>query len=272
MAEIADTGRPSWTGLVLSRFDQAVAQSPGNRGWRAPFIAGLTFFFIWLCFYIDAGASPGLQNWLGVVAWVYIMLLLRGEDNFVRLQVLVAIAFATLGEHFASVYMQAYIYRLDNVPAFVPPGHGAVYLSALLMSRSWFFKKYARELLALVLVSGTVWSFWGGFIGSRGDVLGGVLFGLFVLCVLVGRSPLLYLGAFFITSWLEVVGTSLGNWSWAVNEPVFGLPQGNPPSGVAAWYCLVDWVALTGAPALLIVWGRLRSLAGLGTKETKSQV
>jgi hypothetical protein len=30
-----------------------------------------------------------------------------------------------------------------------------------------------------------------------------------------------------------------------------GLSQGNPPSGVAAWYCLVDAVAIGGAAPLL---------------------
>jgi hypothetical protein len=30
-----------------------------------------------------------------------------------------------------------------------------------------------------------------------------------------------------------------------------GLSQGNPPSGVAAWYCLVDAVAIGGAASLL---------------------
>jgi hypothetical protein len=66
-----------------------------------------------------------------------------------------------------------------------------------------------------------------------------------------GRSPLLYLAAFFITTWLELIGTAVGTWHWAVIGPVLQLPQGNPPSGVAAWYCLVDAVAIGGAPKVL---------------------
>ena len=62
---------------------------------------------------------------------------------------------------------------------------------------------------------------------------------------------MVYLGAFFITSWLEIVGTSAGTWAWAVIDPASKLPQGNPPSGVAAWYCLVDAVAIAGATPLL---------------------
>jgi hypothetical protein len=60
-----------------------------------------------------------------------------------------------------------------------------------------------------------------------------------------------YLAAFFITTWLELIGTAVGTWKWAAIDPVLGLPQGNPPSGVAAWYCLVDAVAISGAPVIL---------------------
>jgi len=59
-----------------------------------------------------------------------------------------------------------------------------------------------------------------------------------------------YLAAFFITTWLEILGTAAGAWKWADVDPVFGLSQGNPPSGVAVWYCLVDAVALSGGPLL----------------------
>jgi hypothetical protein len=62
---------------------------------------------------------------------------------------------------------------------------------------------------------------------------------------------MVYLAAFFITTWPELIGTAVGTWRWATIEPVLGLSQGNPPSGVAAWYCLVDAVAIGAAPALL---------------------
>ncbi|MGH8550116.1 MAG: hypothetical protein ACRERU_16235, partial [Methylococcales bacterium] len=39
-------------------------------------------------------------------------------------------------------------------------------------------------------------------------------------------------------------------WSWVPIDPASGLAQGNPPSGVAAWYCLVDAVAIAGAPVV----------------------
>ncbi|HEX2201261.1 MAG TPA: hypothetical protein VHH93_04575 [Gammaproteobacteria bacterium] len=65
------------------------------------------------------------------------------------------------------------------------------------------------------------------------------------------------MAAFFLTSYLEVLGTWLGTWVWSVHWPIIGITQANPPSGTAAWYCLVDAVALAGAPVLargLIRW------------------
>ncbi len=62
---------------------------------------------------------------------------------------------------------------------------------------------------------------------------------------------MVYLAAFFITTWLELIGTSVGAWTWASIDPLLGWPQGNPPSGVGAWYCLVDAVAIGGAAPLL---------------------
>ena len=54
--------------------------------------------------------------------------------------------------------LEVYVYRLDNVPAFVPPGHGLVYLCALAMGRSGLGAAGVPPLLvaATVLVGGAV--------------------------------------------------------------------------------------------------------------------
>ncbi|MGH8497587.1 MAG: hypothetical protein ACRERV_02075 [Methylococcales bacterium] len=213
-------------------------------------IAGLTFIFIPLCFYLDVGSDRIFQNTLGVGAWLCLFVLLSEEDQHVRIQVGVAIAIATLGEHFASIYMQGYIYRLRNVPAFVPPGHGLVYLTAVVLARSNPFVRYEGSIARIVLLLGAVWSIWGLLFAARDDRIGFLLFLIFTACLFNGPSARVYLGAFFITSWLELVGTFLGTWIWVPIDPASGLAQGNPPSGVAAWYCLVDAVAIAGAPVV----------------------
>lgn len=229
-------------------------ESNGNyihRG-RDYFIAGFTFFCVAVSLVIDAHASLAFQNLLGVIAWIFLFGLLLGENREIRMQVAIAVAFATAGEHFASIYMGGYTYRLENVPLYIPPGHGMVYLTAVALARSGFFLEHARKIAIFVILVCGLWSAWGvSGIPRQGDQVGAMLYIVLLIYLFKGRSPLVYLAAFFITTWLELIGTAAGTWRWATIEPVFNLSQGNPPSGVAAWYCLVDAVAIGCAPIAL---------------------
>lgn len=219
---------------------------------RDYFIAVFTFFCVAVCLITDADASLEKQNALGVCGWVFLLGLLLGENREIRLQVVIAIVFATLGEHFASPFMGGYTYRFGNVPAYVPPGHGMVYLTAVALARSGFFLRWHRQITAFVVTTCGLWSVWGisGY-PEQGDYVGALLYCVFLVYLFKGRSPMVYLAAFFITTWLELIGTAVGTWKWAAIDPVLNLPQGNPPSGVAAWYCLVDAVAISGAPLVI---------------------
>ena len=87
-------------------------------------IAAITFFCVAVSFLFEISASLERQQVLGALAWIFLGLLLRGENRETRMQVAIAVLFATVGEHFASIYMGGYTYRFENVPAYVPPGHG----------------------------------------------------------------------------------------------------------------------------------------------------
>jgi len=215
-------------------------------------IAAFTFVTTTICLTTDGYAPQPMQYVLAFFGWLFLIGFLRGECKYVRTQVAVAVTFAVIGEYFASIYMKGYIYRFGNVPAYVPAGHGLVYLTAVALGRSGLFQQHARRIAIFVVGICGAWASWGisGW-SQRQDVIGAILFVVFLLYLFKGRSPMVYLGAFFITSWLEIVGTSAGTWAWAMIDPASNLPQGNPPSGVAAWYCLVDAVAIAGAsPAL----------------------
>jgi len=224
---------------------------------RDYFIAAFTFISVAGCLISDGSGSQQWQYALGVFAWFFLFCLLMGETVSVRMQVIVAVAFATVGENFASPYLGGYIYRFENVPAYVPPGHGMVYLTALALSRSGLFLRYARELAIFVLIVCGLWSLWGLLLAERLDLSGALLYVIFVAFLFKGQSPLLYLAAFFITTWLEIIGTVSGTWQWAPTDPVLHWSQGNPPSGVAAMYCLVDAVAINGAPGALKLMAKL---------------
>ncbi|MEI8209728.1 MAG: hypothetical protein WCG16_11020, partial [Methylococcales bacterium] len=178
---------------------------------RDYFIAVFTFLCVAVCLISDATASIEKQNALGVSGWVFLIGLLLGENREVRVQVVIAVIFATIGEHFASPFMGGYTYRFGNVPAYVPPGHGMVYLTAVALSRSGLFLTYAKEITALVIVVCGLWSLWGiSGIPDQGDYVGALLFCVFLIYLFKGRSPMVYLAAFFITTWLELIGTAVG--------------------------------------------------------------
>ena len=50
---------------------------------------------------------------------------------------------------------------------------------------------------------------------------------------------------------LELYGTSIGTWHWAATLPGLGIPDGNPPSGVASGYVWFDVMALLVAPYIV---------------------
>lgn len=235
---------------------------------RDYFIAVFTFITTAICLVTDSFAPIKMQTVLAVFGWLFLIAFLYGECKYVRVQVLIAVAFATLGENFASLFMRGYIYRFENLPPYVPAGHGLVYLTAVALGRSGLFQKHARQIAVLVVVVCGAWALWGiSPYAIRKDEIGLLLYCVFLLYLFKGRSPMVYLAAFFITSWLELVGTTAGTWAWAEIDPASGLTQGNPPSGVAAWYCLVDAVALNGSALVFRVYDWIKSAPTKGTKK-----
>ena len=221
---------------------------------------------------IDHDAGIWRQRAVGVATFAILLLLLRGEGRRVRAQVAVVIMVATAVEYTASPLFGFYTYRLHNVPLYVPPGHGMVYLAALSLGRSAVARAHARTFVwGAVALCGT-WALWGVTLSPRTDVLGLLLFVFLVRFVLVGRQPLVYAGAFVVTSYLELVGTGLGAWTWALHGPGGWIAQGNPPSGIPGGYCFLDAAGLALAPRLLAAVERCASEALAGADDARAGV
>lgn len=209
----------------------------------------------------DQSASLGQQHLLGLITWGLLLWLLRDESVAVRLQVVVVIVFATAVEYTFSPWLEVYTYRLDNVPAFVPPGHGLVYLAALCLGRSPLFARHSRVLVTLTVVLGGLYAAWGvSPWAPREDLLGLFWYGCLLGFLAWGRSRMLYVGAFIVVTYLELVGTWLGTWTWQPYDPTGLVSMGNPPSGAAGGYGWFDLAAITAAPVLVRWWSRLRGL------------
>ena len=83
-------------------------------------------------------------------------------------------------------------------------------------------------------------------------------FGVPLLCLFLwrSRSRAVYAGVFLVVGALELYGTSIGVWHWARELPGLGIPDGNPPSGVASGYVWFDVMALLLAPYLAAITRR----------------
>jgi hypothetical protein len=206
---------------------------------------------------LDRSATMGEQRLLGVGTWVLLIALLWREDVRTRMQVAVVVAFATVVEYCFAGWLGVYVYRLhlhgfDGVPWFVPPGHGLVYLGALAIGRSPYAARARRWLIPATLAVAGSYAAWGLFLSGRRDVLGAFWFGCLAFFLLKGRQPLVFVGAFVVVTYLELLGTGLGTWTWQVRDPILGVvAMGNPPSGAAGGYGFFDAAALLLAPRLV---------------------
>lgn len=208
------------------------------------------------------GGGEGRQWVLGGATWVLLALALRRADPLVRTQTLVVVAFATLVEYLFSPTLHVYEYRFDNVPAYVPPGHGLVYLSAWALGHARPVRRHLRVASLGVVVAGGLWAAYGVLLAERPDALGAFWFLCLVGFLAVGPSTGVYVGAFVVVSWLELVGTALGTWVWSEVGPAGQVSIGNPPSGAAGGYGWFDLVALLVAPWLLRRVDGVRRLTG----------
>jgi hypothetical protein len=166
-----------------------------------------------------------------------------------RAQALGVVAFATLGETVGSLLWGVYSYRLHNLPLFVPPAHGIVYLSGLALAAA--LGRHTRVLVGTAAVTAATWGLLGLTVLPRRDVAGAIGVPLLLLFLWRSRNRAVYAGVFLVVASLELYGTAIGTWRWARHLPGLGIPDGNPPSGVASGYVWFDVMALLTAPAAL---------------------
>ena len=197
--------------------------------------------------WLDAQVGRAGQLLLGVLTAGVLVALLALHTPVVRLQALGLVAIATAGEVLGSLIWGLYGYRLDNLPAFVPPGHGLVYLAGV--SLATLCASRSGLLLSLAAAAAAVWGFAGLTVLSTTDLAGAIGCAFLVLVLLRTRRPV-YAGVFVIVAGLELYGTALGTWTWESTVPGLGLAQGNPPSGVASGYVVFDVLALSLAARL----------------------
>ncbi len=208
---------------------------------------------------LAADTQVGLrgQIGLGALTWLVLLAALRPLPALARAQALGVVIFATAGEVTGSLVWGVYHYRLHNLPLFIPPAHGLVYLSGVALSRL----VPTRALVATAAAGALGWALAGLTVLPRLDVAGAIGVPLLLIFLVRSRFRSAYAGVFLVVAALELYGTSIGTWRWAASLPGLGVPDGNPPSGVASGYVWFDVMALLVAPWLLAAGRSLRRAA-----------
>ncbi|HEU5244530.1 MAG TPA: hypothetical protein VFU33_09025 [Gaiellaceae bacterium] len=202
---------------------------------------------------LDTQVSLDGQIALGALTFAVLGAALWPLATLVRAQAVGVVLFATIGEVTGSLVWGVYHYRLHNLPLFIPPAHGLVYLSGVALSRSL----RDRAVVWGAAVGAATWGIAGLLFLPRPDVAGAVGVPLLLVFLWRSRSRATYAGVFLMVGALELYGTSIGTWRWASTLPGLGIPDGNPPSGVASGYVWFDVMALLVAPWLVYVAGRM---------------
>jgi len=198
------------------------------------------------------------QRLLGALTWGVLAAALLALTPESRLMSLLVVCVASVGEVIASLVWGLYVYRLDNVPMFVPPGHGLVFIAGLALATAFRGRETILVRGALAVIA--VWGFGSLVLPERPDVAGAI--GCVALAYALRSSRrALYAGVFVMVAFLELYGTAIGTWTWAPTVPGTGVPSGNPPSGVASGYVLLDVVAAALAVRIVSFARALRPLA-----------
>jgi hypothetical protein len=208
---------------------------------------------------VDRHVGHAGQLALGVFTVGVLAALLALQPTTVRIQTLAVVVIATLGEIVGSLVWGLYGYRLDNLPAFVPPGHGLVYLAGFSLATL-----LACRANALLVAAGAVAATWGiaGITVLPASDVSGTIGCAFLIGVLAWTRRPVYAGVFMVVVGLELYGTALGTWTWQPAVRGLGLSQGNPPSGVASGYVVFDVLALSLVARLGAAVAALQSKRG----------
>ncbi|MFL2882364.1 MAG: hypothetical protein ACJ0CN_04235 [Candidatus Poseidoniaceae archaeon] len=164
----------------------------------------------------------------GVFGYIY-----KNTNRKERIEMITVLAFATPMELFFSEVWNIYEYQRGLMPLFVPAGHYFLFDLGRIMAN-----KMKQSLALPILIPFIPMVAYGVYDGS--DTSGLILLVLVLVFIRYGPQPRLYASMAWAALAMEIVGTQLGNWTWANEVPWTGLTAWNPPLLVGAFYCFGD--------------------------------
>jgi hypothetical protein len=183
---------------------------------------------------LDTQVGLAGQMLLSAIVWAVFFVLLAPLAAATRAPLVACLLIATLGELLLSLVWGLYTYRLGNIPLFVPPGHVLLFLLGLSLAQ-----RLSARAADLLIAAAGIYSLLAAVAGI--DSFGLLLFALLLLAALaMPRHRRLYASTFLLALGLELVGTGLGNWTWAPAVPGLPLVTTNPPLAAGAFYSALD--------------------------------
>jgi hypothetical protein len=195
------------------------------------------------------------QQWLlAIPVWLVVLGVLPELPRTRQVMLLCFLPMIFIAEVLLSHGLGWYVYRLENIPPWIIPAHGIVFLTAMRAVDTT-----AISTRTLAWGAGGAQALYGlGNLVLRDDEVGAALSVVYVIgmVLLPDDGKRFYAAIGLVVAYLEVIGSVLGVWAWT--PELFGLAETNPPSGAVGGYALVD-----GAAYVLAAYGAARVSAAL---------
>jgi hypothetical protein len=182
---------------------------------------------------------------IGGAVWGVLFYFLGRVEREERRMFFACLAIATIGEIALSLGWGVYVYRLDNIPHFVPPGHVLMLMLGIGVAR------HVTDKVALGVIGGALLYALAAAIGGFDTFAMALALVLLAASLVLPAHRPLYASTFVLALVLELYGTWLGNWTWSAGVPAIGLTTTNPPALAGAFYATLD--ALVLATMVLLV-------------------
>lgn len=171
--------------------------------------------------------------------------LYKRSNSRTRAIMLIGIVVGLLGEFLFSKVLGMYHYRLDNIPLWVGFGHSLIFASVHRIIRRPLFLEHKQKIqnysVAFIAIYASAW-----FVFAN-DLFGFITTLAFLaMLYIVKKSRMFFTVMFLIVCYIEIIGTTMLTWWWppTLMGTFDTLVSANPPTGVAIFYFLFDFVVL----------------------------
>jgi hypothetical protein len=226
--------------------DAAVNAARASKSRSSPWLLVAVLIYAPVILFVD-GKLAAAWPWeyvLGALTLAALALWTTRLSATDRVQVWVCVVVATGWEYLGSQIWGGYRYRFGGIPAFVPFGHGLVYVFAFTLAATPWVRRHERPFTYGILALAWAWALAGitalPALTGRVDFHGLFWLPLFTGAILLSPRKALFAGIFIAVTDLELAGTWFGAWTWLPNTPWAHVTSGNPPSAIAGGYTVID--------------------------------